>query len=313
MTTSGTASTPRTPRVVSCGCRRVARSTRPRSPTTHDDAAGHHIHLPSPSFYPFILAARAADPRLRRGVPQPVARDPGPAARALRRVRLGPRAVHRARAAERAGTGDERSGRPMTTIDERPMPELPAVPARPTTSTTTTPAPPTPSWGCGCSCRRTACSSVPSSARSCSTATAAGRRARRPADVFNIPFTSVTSFILLMSSLTMVLALAAIQRGDHRRFRIWMIATVFFGVTFIGGQIFEFTEFTREGPQPRHQPVRLELLRAHRPARRARHHRHHLAPLAVGPVDAGAASGQGTPSGSRSPASTGTSSTWCGS
>jgi heme/copper-type cytochrome/quinol oxidase subunit 3 len=68
-----------------------------------------------------------------------------------------------------------------------------------------------------------------------------------PADVFNIPFTSVTSFILLMSSLTMVLALAAIQRGELRRFRIWIMATALFGATFIGGQIFEFTEFTREG------------------------------------------------------------------
>jgi heme/copper-type cytochrome/quinol oxidase subunit 3 len=68
-----------------------------------------------------------------------------------------------------------------------------------------------------------------------------------PQDVFNIPFTSVTSFILLMSSLTMVLALAAVQRGDYRRFRIWIMATALFGATFIGGQIFEFTEFTREG------------------------------------------------------------------
>jgi len=66
-------------------------------------------------------------------------------------------------------------------------------------------------------------------------------------DVFDIPFTSATSFILLMSSLTMVLALAAIQRGDHRRVRIWLLATALFGATFIGGQIFEFTEFTREG------------------------------------------------------------------
>ena len=69
----------------------------------------------------------------------------------------------------------------------------------------------------------------------------------QPADVYNIPFTSVTSFILLMSSLTMVLALAAIQRGDHRRFRIWVLATGLFGATFIAGQIFEFTQFTREG------------------------------------------------------------------
>jgi cytochrome c oxidase subunit 3/cytochrome o ubiquinol oxidase subunit 3 len=69
----------------------------------------------------------------------------------------------------------------------------------------------------------------------------------QPKDVYNIPFTSVTSFILLMSSLTMVLALAAIQRGDHRRFRVWVLATGFFGMLFIGGQIFEFTEFYREG------------------------------------------------------------------
>jgi heme/copper-type cytochrome/quinol oxidase subunit 3 len=68
-----------------------------------------------------------------------------------------------------------------------------------------------------------------------------------PEDVYNIPFTSLTSFILLMSSLTMVLALAAIQRGDYRRLRIWLMATALFGATFIGGQVFEFTEFYREG------------------------------------------------------------------
>jgi heme/copper-type cytochrome/quinol oxidase subunit 3 len=68
-----------------------------------------------------------------------------------------------------------------------------------------------------------------------------------PEDVYNIPFTSVTSFILLMSSLTMVLALAAIQRGDYRRLRVWLMATALFGATFIGGQVFEFTEFYREG------------------------------------------------------------------
>ena len=68
-----------------------------------------------------------------------------------------------------------------------------------------------------------------------------------PRELFDIPFTSVTSFILLMSSLTMVLALAAIQRGDHRRLRIWPLATAFFGLVFIGGQVFEFTEFYREG------------------------------------------------------------------
>jgi heme/copper-type cytochrome/quinol oxidase subunit 3 len=68
-----------------------------------------------------------------------------------------------------------------------------------------------------------------------------------PRELFDIPFTSATSFILLMSSLGMVLALAAIQRGDQRRFRLWIMATALFGATFVAGQIFEFTEFYRKG------------------------------------------------------------------
>lgn len=69
----------------------------------------------------------------------------------------------------------------------------------------------------------------------------------RPSDVYDIPFTSVSSFVLLMSSLTMVLALAAIQRGDGRRLRTWLLATAFLGTVFISGQIYEFTSFIREG------------------------------------------------------------------
>ena len=68
-----------------------------------------------------------------------------------------------------------------------------------------------------------------------------------PEEVYDIPFTSVSSFVLLMSSLTMVLALNAIQRGDHRRLRIWLLATALLGMTFLGGQVFEFTVFVNEG------------------------------------------------------------------
>ena len=68
-----------------------------------------------------------------------------------------------------------------------------------------------------------------------------------PADVFNIPFTSVSAFVLLMSSLTMVLALAAIQRGDQRGLKIWLLATALLGSVFLGGQYFEFTVFIHEG------------------------------------------------------------------
>ena len=68
-----------------------------------------------------------------------------------------------------------------------------------------------------------------------------------PMDIYDIPYTSVSSFVLLMSSLTMVLALAAIQRGDHRRLRVWLVATALLGSSFIAGQVYEFTSFIREG------------------------------------------------------------------
>jgi heme/copper-type cytochrome/quinol oxidase subunit 3 len=68
-----------------------------------------------------------------------------------------------------------------------------------------------------------------------------------PNDVFDIPYTSVSSFVLLASSLTMVLALAAIQRGDIGRSRVWLLATALLGMTFLGGQVYEFTQFAREG------------------------------------------------------------------
>jgi heme/copper-type cytochrome/quinol oxidase subunit 3 len=66
-------------------------------------------------------------------------------------------------------------------------------------------------------------------------------------DLYDIPFTSISSFVLLMSSLTMVLALAAIQRGDLRGMRIWLIATALLGISFISGQAFEFIEFWNAG------------------------------------------------------------------
>jgi cytochrome c oxidase subunit 3/cytochrome o ubiquinol oxidase subunit 3 len=68
-----------------------------------------------------------------------------------------------------------------------------------------------------------------------------------PEDVYDIPFTSVSSFVLLMSSLTMVLALASIQRGNHQGTRAWLLATALLGMTFLAGQVFEFTIFVKEG------------------------------------------------------------------
>jgi heme/copper-type cytochrome/quinol oxidase subunit 3 len=68
-----------------------------------------------------------------------------------------------------------------------------------------------------------------------------------PKDVFDIPYTSVSSFVLLASSLTMVLALASAQKHDFGRMRIWLLATAMLGLTFVGGQVYEFTAFYNEG------------------------------------------------------------------
>jgi len=66
-------------------------------------------------------------------------------------------------------------------------------------------------------------------------------------EVFDIPFTSVSSFILLMSSLTMVMAHHSAASKDWRQMRVWLVATGMLGIIFLSGQVFEFTEFVEEG------------------------------------------------------------------
>jgi cytochrome c oxidase subunit 3/cytochrome o ubiquinol oxidase subunit 3 len=68
-----------------------------------------------------------------------------------------------------------------------------------------------------------------------------------PHEILDIPYTSVSAGVLLFSSLTMVLALAAVQKGDPRGTRIWLGATALLGAIFVGGQYFEFKHFYHEG------------------------------------------------------------------
>src|SRR2546428_11256940 len=68
-----------------------------------------------------------------------------------------------------------------------------------------------------------------------------------PHDVLNIPFTSVSTFDLLMSSLMMVLALAAVQRGDMTWAKIWLFSTALLGLVFLGGPGIEVAEFVHKG------------------------------------------------------------------
>jgi cytochrome c oxidase subunit 3 len=75
--------------------------------------------------------------------------------------------------------------------------------------------------------------------------------------ILNIPVTSASTFVLLMSSLFMVLALAAVQNKDvPKRTRgerilgsskLWLFATAVAGMTFLSFQAYEFTSFVHEG------------------------------------------------------------------
>ena len=68
-----------------------------------------------------------------------------------------------------------------------------------------------------------------------------------PEGIFDIPLTSISTFVLLMSSLAMVLGLAAVQRGNRRGTLTWIFVTAFLGSVFLGFQAYEFTHFYHEG------------------------------------------------------------------
>ena len=75
--------------------------------------------------------------------------------------------------------------------------------------------------------------------------------------ILDIPVTSASTFVLLMSSLAMVLALAAVQnkhapkrtRGERilGSSKLWLAMTALLGITFLLFQAYEFTAFVNEG------------------------------------------------------------------
>ncbi len=68
-----------------------------------------------------------------------------------------------------------------------------------------------------------------------------------PHEVLDVPLTAVNTFVLLCSSMTMVTALANIQRGNARGMRLWLIATAVLGLVFLSGQAYEFNKLYNEG------------------------------------------------------------------
>ena len=68
-----------------------------------------------------------------------------------------------------------------------------------------------------------------------------------PIDIINVPVTTISTFVLLMSSFAMVQALAATHADNKRAIVGWLVATAVLGSIFIGFQIVEFNTFKNEG------------------------------------------------------------------
>lgn len=79
--------------------------------------------------------------------------------------------------------------------------------------------------------------------------------------ILNIPITSISTFVLLCSSLSMVLALAAVEnrgkplpanagwwtRKALTSSKLWLFMTCLMGAIFLAFQCYEFTSFVHEG------------------------------------------------------------------
>ncbi len=68
-----------------------------------------------------------------------------------------------------------------------------------------------------------------------------------PTALFSLELTSFSTFILLMSSFLMALAVSAMHKGELKSFRNNVIGVVFFGLIFLGCQVYEFAHFVHEG------------------------------------------------------------------
>lgn len=68
-----------------------------------------------------------------------------------------------------------------------------------------------------------------------------------PSQIFDIGLVGFMTFLLICSSVTMVLSLEAVKVGDLRSMRRYLLLTVLGGVIFLGCQAYEWTHLIHEG------------------------------------------------------------------
>ena len=71
-----------------------------------------------------------------------------------------------------------------------------------------------------------------------------------PGEVLNVPLTAINTFILICSSVTMVKAYAAVEQDDQKGLKLWLLATILLGSTFVGVQVYEYIHLFHDGFLP---------------------------------------------------------------
>jgi cytochrome o ubiquinol oxidase subunit III len=71
-----------------------------------------------------------------------------------------------------------------------------------------------------------------------------------PRDLFDLPLVALNTTMLLLSSITYGFAMLAVQKDNIPRTQLWLAVTAFFGLCFIGIELYEFSDFIREGATP---------------------------------------------------------------
>ena len=72
-----------------------------------------------------------------------------------------------------------------------------------------------------------------------------------PTQVLNINLTAINTFVLILSSVTMVMALSACKRSDRTKTCLWLGATILGGMAFLGVQVYEYKHLFHDGVIPR--------------------------------------------------------------
>lgn len=74
------------------------------------------------------------------------------------------------------------------------------------------------------------------------------------AEVFDLNFITVMTFLLITSSSTMASAVLAARNGRRSTARLFLLATATLGLVFLGMQAFEWTHFIHDGGRPTGNP-----------------------------------------------------------